>query len=915
MMTKNGVDVSLNRREFLKVTTASGIVLTLANIDFNLAAASPIGGAADATLNWSDQPGIAKFRADGIAKVTGQKMYARDFRAADIAGWPGNERYAFVLRSNFCDAVFAGFNLSSLAKDLQPTTVITADDLARDGIGIASDEFPEGAYLVSKGSAPSYFGQPVAILIFDTRSQMAKARALLMANPDVVARGEKVPLPPSALYKPEANIIRVVKSGAEPYDDRVVFSQLQGGIVNPTEPGERNALALANRRMINQKLSANAENWAVFKETYTTQMTDPMFMEAESGLAWYQGDKKTLHLVLGSQSPETDALNSSQLFEPKKCKFKLSAVDFTACQLGGGFGGRDSSIFCLYLSIAAAYSDRPVRILQDRFEQFQSGLKRHPTTSELAIAVSSNGKFQALHNYVTFNAGGRKNISPRLAEVASVSATSAYDFPLVDINTKAISSTAVVSGSVRGFGVPQAIFGVECLIDEIAERMSMDPINLRRKNILHANWAIGTGAKVAPPGLDEMCKLAQTHPIWKRRNTKLELPAKDVVRGSGFAVTMKNYGTGSDPVFAGCSISPDGKITVTTHAVEMGTGMETAVAMAPARILGSNAQDVVMGEIEQFKLLGLKGSPIQNVNDPRWTPIVFGSSKASMTSSRTIFGVEQSCEILYELGIVPAAKRMLGAGAASLTSSDFSWQESQLVAQGFRPLSISEIAKRMHQDKLVCSVINHGFFRGGWAQADYTVDGKTIRKSVDALGVARGSSKKFEIIERKNLKSYSEKALWARQGQTMSAAACLIAVDVNTKTGHIQVTEGVHYLAPGRVLQQSLLEGQMQGAFAESLGYALLEDLPTDASGPSSGFWNLGQYQVPLAHHCAVGKIHKVILPPISSNDPARGIAEAAACPVAPAIANAVSNALGVRFRDLPITPEKVLAALKKKSA
>ena len=903
--------MSFTRRQFLKITTASGVVLTFANLDFSLAKAStPENGFS----NWSDQPGVAKFRADGIAKVTGQKIYARDFQAKDIPHWPKNERYAFVLRSNFADAIYSGINLTTLPEDLRPSAIVTAEDLVRDGIGIASDEFPEGSYLVSKGVAPTYLGQPVAILIFDSRRAMYKARALLMANPDVVLKGASfAPIAPS-VYKPEANIIRVVKPGAEPYDDRVIFSQLQGGIVNPSEPGERNALALANRRMIDQKL-AGTSGWKVFKQSYTTQMTDPMFMEAESGLAWLEGGKKTLHLILGSQSPETDALNSSQLFEPKNCKFKLSAVDFTACQLGGGFGGRDSSIFCLYLAIAAAYSDRPVRIVQDRFEQFQSGLKRHPTVSDLAVAVSPDGKFQALHNYVTFNAGGRKNISPRLAEVASVSATSAYDFPLVDINTKAVSSTAVVSGSVRGFGVPQAIFGVECLVDEIAEQMSMDPIDLRRKNILHANWAIGTGAKVAPPGLDEMCKLAQGNPIWKRRNAKGSIASKDVLQGAGFAVTMKNYGTGSDPVFAGCSIAPDGIITVTTHAVEMGTGMETAVAMVPARSVGSNADHVVMGEIEIFKLLGLKGSPVKNVQDPRWTPIVFGSSKASMTSSRTVFGIEQSCEILYELGVLPAAKSILGKPASSLTLSDFSWQESKLVAQGFRPLSIAEIAKKIHQDGLVSAVINHGFYRGGWAEADYTVDGKTIRKSIDALGVIKGSKNTYEIIERKNLKSYPEKALWARQGQTMSAAACLISVEVNIKTGHIQVTEGAHYLAPGRILQQSLLEGQMEGAFAESLGYALLEDLPVDANGPSNGFWNLGQYQVPLAQHCAVGKIKKVILPPISSNDPARGIAEAAACPVAPAIANAVSNAVGVRFRDLPITPEKVLAALKQKKA
>ena len=109
--------MSINRRQFLKITTTSGVVLAFSSIDFALANDD---FSLNQELRWGAQPGIARFRNDGIAKATGQKIYARDFRAKDIPGWPTNERYAFILRSNFCDAIFNGINLSLLGDDLKP---------------------------------------------------------------------------------------------------------------------------------------------------------------------------------------------------------------------------------------------------------------------------------------------------------------------------------------------------------------------------------------------------------------------------------------------------------------------------------------------------------------------------------------------------------------------------------------------------------------------------------------------------------------------------------------------------------------------------------------------------------------------------------------------------------------------------
>jgi CO/xanthine dehydrogenase Mo-binding subunit len=99
--------------------------------------------------------------------------------------------------------------------------------------------------------------------------------------------------------------------------------------------------------LIDGKLKS--ENWKLTQGTYTTQLIDPMFMEPESGLGWLDQKQQTLHLLIGTQSPQDDANTAAELFKDLEGRFKVETIDFTSCYLGGGFGGRDTSIFCVYL--------------------------------------------------------------------------------------------------------------------------------------------------------------------------------------------------------------------------------------------------------------------------------------------------------------------------------------------------------------------------------------------------------------------------------------------------------------------------------------------------------------------------------------------------------------------------------------
>ena len=897
------------RREFLKTTAASGAVILLSRYD--LWGAEAYAGQSLQPADWQAGPGKARFRIDGFAKVTGQKIYARDFRARDLPGWPQDEQVVYILRATFSDHVFDGVDLSELPEELKPQKMVTAEDLQRDGIHIAESNYPEGMYLVPKGSAPDHLGQPVALLFFKDLQTMKAARSQLMFELDPIKKGASITLPKDYVYQPETSIIHIVKEGPEPYEKRVKFAQTKGGPVHPEEPGKRNAEAMLGVKLIDSKLKSGG--WRLTEGTYTTQLIDPMFMEPESGLGWLDPKQQTLHLLIGTQSPQDDANTAVELFKDLEGRFKVGTVDFTSCYLGGGFGGRDTSIFCVYLSLAAAYADGPVRIIYDRFEQFQSGIKRHPATMDITLAADDKGQFQALRTHAVLNGGGRPNLSKYVAQVAGLNATGPYDFPLADILSQAVHTRSLGAGSMRGYGASMLAFAIESSVDEAARSLKMDAIDLRQRNVLHPGWAISTGAPKAPPGLEDMCKKARAHRLWSHREQLKQTQSKgDIAFGVGFAITMKNYGTGADAIFNDVAIDPLGQITVTTHAVDMGNGSATTLALSTAAILGANATSVKLGEIDLFKQLDMVESFEPQPQNPRWTPLLFMSSKAATTSSRWVHSVEQSSHVLFETGLFPAAQSLWGKKGDTLKIASVHWRNGYLTAPGLRPLSLKDIAAKAHADRRITAVMNHAFFSAKWVEGDYSIDGVTQRRPVDGLAIRRGQATQYEIVERKNPQLMTVESMWEGNGQTFGASACLVAVTVNRKTGEIKVVEGVHYLAPGKVLQQEMVEGQMDGAFAMGVGHALLENLPAFEDGPTTGRWNLDRYHVALAGDSALGKIEKVILPPESETAPARGIAEVVLNPVAPAIANAVTHAIDVRFRDLPITAEKVRNALEK---
>src|SRR5690606_17348825 len=158
---------------------------------------APFGSAAYAALfeqklltpmRWDPATGLAQFRVDGIAKVTGSKIFARDIRSRDLPNWPDQQSHALILRATKADVLYTGFDLSRLGEDLKPDRIVTAEDLQRDNV--AFSDFYGDDMLLPPGKTPAYLGHAVAILIFQDFARFRLAKDALKFQEDVIKYGE-----------------------------------------------------------------------------------------------------------------------------------------------------------------------------------------------------------------------------------------------------------------------------------------------------------------------------------------------------------------------------------------------------------------------------------------------------------------------------------------------------------------------------------------------------------------------------------------------------------------------------------------------------------------------------------------------------------------------------------------------------
>ena len=925
--------MQISRREFVKSATASGIALSVSR----LAMAEEPGFAARETLpgrqHWNPAAtGVG--RIDGVAKVTGAKLYASDFRAADLPNWPQVTSHALLIRAADATHVYAGLDLSRLTGGLKPAVVVTAENLSR--IGTRVPEFYAGDLLCPVGRTPLYLGQPIALLIFKEFDAFDQARLALRDGTSVKFGEETGPV-----VKPPYAAFRFTRVAGPTRKSPDIYSPVKNGWVSPgkfqdTErpiwmrlpvpTGQAYAEAARYGEEIRAELAANNPAHLVLERQFETQSADPMFLEPESGIAWYDRGRKNLELVIGVQSPYEAATSVAFLLGKAQDAFKPAHINTQSAYVGGGFGGRDHTPFPLYVALAAMFfPGHPVRLANNRYEQFQSGIKRHAFSMHTRMGVDrTTGKIFAFAADHVLHGGGLANFSTNVATVGANAAIGIYYVPKVDVTTVSLHSRAVTAGAMRGFGTLQTMTALEVLVDEMCTALPFDPIEFRRRNALATGDRTMAGNRYSvsvrtPEILDKL----ENHPIWqKRAEEKARGERAGILVGTGVACVTKYYGTGADCSLASVEIDPRGGIAIRCDGMEIGTAVGTAVANRVAAYLGEVADEVALAQIDAFGPLALvtSGDPYtmqQKTQDaaarnPRWVPEISSPTSASTGAHVGTHAAAEAARVVFRFGLWPAALELWGIAPNDPKAKQWEaarWKDGQLVMPALAPPTLAAVAAKAHAGNGVTGAMVHGFNRWAWSEATFSVAGQPWTAEIDALAVRRGAGK-FVRIDRTNVKFPPTD--FNRFGTTYtSLCGTLVRVEIDRATGALRIAKGYSVLECGQALVPEVVIGQAQGGFAMGVGYTFLEMLPLYEDGPGNGKWNLGQYVVARGSDLPLQKLEVEVLPPVDPDERPKGMAEVVMVPVVPALLNAIYDATGHRFRSLPVTKAMMKGALK----
>lgn len=927
---------SISRRNFLKTFVIGGISVYVAT-PFSAAFAALFEDNILQSPKWDPLTNRVQYRTDALAKVTGEKVFSFDIRAKDMPHWPQRQAHAMLLRVTEADKTYQGFDLSILEDGLMPDRIVTAEDLEKDGIKFPS--FFGDEMLLPVGKTPQYLGQAVALFIYHDFARFRFAKNALKFRNDIIKWGEYT----GYIERNPWGTYRGVRIGADNPFDPDIYSSLKNIPISPAsfkkhlpvwpegrEGGKLDEEGMYYADQIAKKLENPPEEWLVLDRMFYSQSIDTCAMEPNNSNGWYDAENETLHLVMAAQSP-LEVMNS--LLEMiNRSQFKMKKLFLHPC-FTVGYGSKDHAPEPIYGAMASLYGDGfPVRLANDRYEQFQSALKRHAFDMHFKMAVNKKThKIEAFTGKFIGNGGGRCNFTPGVMAVGATGVQGVYYIPQSDLEAVGIASRAVDAGSARGYGTLQAMPAMDTLMDEAAKLLNIDPVEFRLNNLMRSGMKNTQGA--IPGGMmrgEEVLTTCAKQTIWKdreKRKAEYEEANPGKIFATGISCVQKDYGTGQEASFARIELSRDGNLRLWHSGIEIGTGMSTSQSVLLAKYLGKPADQSAYG-ITEWPLLPLymtispetitQEEQDQLEKDPLWTPFLSSPSSASNSAYFFSHVTSESARVLFDYGIWPAAISIwsegIGGGqAAPLTvrKEDARWTANGLTADGLEPLSLERITKRIYEQNGLTAVVGHGFNRWQWAHADFAIDPQTTptRYALDGLSLRWGNQEEYKVASRVSV-NYP-KTRRNNAGVTYyTAVATSVEIAIDRATGFIDLLDHHTVVECGNMIVPQLVSGQIEGGVAMGIGHALHEYLPLYEDGPGNGTWNFNRYRLPLASDVAVWKQTHEVLPPLSETDPPKGMAEVPMIPVVSAITNAIAAGTGHYFNKHPILPEDILEVL-----
>ena len=384
------------------------------------------------------------------------------------------------------------------------------------------------------------------------------------------------------------------------------------------------------------------------------------------------------------------------------------------------------------------FPDRPVRLANNRFEQFQSGIKRHAFKIRTRIGVDrATGKIAAFAADHALDGGGLANFSASVATVGANAALGIYYVPKVDVTTYALHSRGVTAGSMRGYGTLQTMTALEVLIDEAASALPLDPIEFRRRNALkhrrpdHGGKSL-TACRSAPRRSWTSwtsIRSGKSVPTRRRADSRRELSSVPASH-----VPPRTTAPEADCSLGSVEIAPDGRITIRCDGVEIGNGIGTAAANRVAAHLGGIAHEIALAQVDTFGALALvtSGDPFtmnQKTQDaaarnPHWVPAISSATAASTGAHVGTQPAAEAARVVFRFGLWPAALDLWGIAPNDPKASEWEkarWKDGQLLMPGRAPLPLPAIAAKAHARNGVTGAMAHGFNRWAWSSATFAV--------------------------------------------------------------------------------------------------------------------------------------------------------------------------------------------------
>ena len=518
--------------------------------------------------------------------------------------------------------------------------------------------------------------------------------------------------------------------------------------------------------------------------------------------------------------------------------------------VGGAFGAKDEVTVQIHAALLTQVTGRPVRILRSREESILTHVKRHPITVHHKLGATKDGKVTAVSIKAIADTGPYENSGIHVMWFVGTAGCAACYFPNARIETLAVRTNNPLGGAMRGFGGPQVCLAHEGQMDELAKALDMDPVEIRRINAVQSGQVTPNGGIIRnADAVPASIDEAVQMIGWDKRDQIDRQPESHLRRGWGMAASwfVIGLGRGRDNAGVIVEMATDGSVVLRTGAVEMGQGVFTALGAIAAEILGI--------DLNSIRVI----SPDTDITPDAMQT---AASRQTFMSGNAV----NKASLVIRNSLLETAAEETG-----LPIEILDLKKGQLQAEGEElSISIPDLAAK-------ATVANRPMFANGFYVMDFPE----------------------EVIGNNKYYSVGPSAFGTQAAQVL----------VDIETGEVEVERLIAVQNVGKIINYGGAYGQMEGGCIMGAGYALMEDLLVEEGKTLND--SLESYLIPTAMDIPPTEIKLLEIPEPFGPFGAVGIGEPSMMGTAPAIANAVSDAIGVRMTEIPLTPERVLAAIE----